>query len=87
MLAEFQAPWRRIAILTGLGASVGWATAFIQALPRLTAGPLCTTRDDVFALAGHCPACFVAAGLSLAFLGSVLMARGQNAQAPPRSTV
>ena len=58
-------PWLASAAL------ISWGIALGQALPRLLAGPLCSTRQDSFVLAGHCPACFVAVFLSLAFVVSV----------------
>jgi hypothetical protein len=62
------------------GALASWSVALWQALPRLTAGPLCTASTDAFSLAGHCPACFVAAVLSLTFLASL----GARAYAPAK---
>ncbi len=50
---------------------VSWTVAFWQATPRLMAGPLCASPQDAFAFAGHCPACFVAAGFTLATLASL----------------
>lgn len=52
-------------------AVVSWTVAFWQAAPRLMAGPLCASPQDAFAFAGHCPACFVAAGFTLATLASL----------------
>ena len=81
MSARSQAPWRSIAFVTGSAALASWSVAIAQAWPRLAAGPLCSSRNDALTLAGHCPACFIALALSLAFAGSVLMARGQTARA------
>jgi len=50
------------------GALASWSVALVQALPRLLAGPLCTSRQDGLAFAGHCPACFVAAAFTLALM-------------------
>lgn len=86
MSVKPSAPWRRIAVVTGSAAFASWSIALVQAWPRLTAGPLCSSRNDVLSLAGHCPACFVAAALSLIFLGSALMARGQTAQFSARAS-
>jgi hypothetical protein len=36
--------------------------------PRLLAGPICTSQQDAFSFAGHCPACFVAAAFTLALM-------------------
>lgn len=56
-------------LATGGAALTSWAFALAQAMPRLLAGPLCSSRSDAWSLAGHCPACFAAVGFSLAFLG------------------
>lgn len=66
-------PIRHLSSLLGAAALVSWAIALQQALPRLLAGPICSSRQDTWAFAGHCPACFVAAGLTAAFLASVAM--------------
>lgn len=58
---------RLIAPLLGATALVAWTIAISQALPRLMAGPLCSSRQDAWALAGHCPACFAAAALTVLF--------------------
>ena len=75
------AKFRFIAPLMGVTALVAWTVALGQALPRLLAGPLCSGRQDAWALAGHCPACFVAAALTLLFGISLVLARGQAAPA------
>lgn len=67
-------PWLAAAALAS------WSVALWQALPRLMAGPLCSASSDTFSLAGHCPACFVAAFLSLTFLASL----GARAYAPAK---
>ncbi len=64
---------RRVPLILGAAALFGWVIAYAEALPRLAAGPLCSARDDLFTLAGHCPACGVAAMLSLAFIGSAAL--------------
>ncbi|MFY8208812.1 MAG: hypothetical protein ACOVOE_05680 [Caulobacter sp.] len=51
---------------------VSWAVALGEAAPRLLAGPLCTSSQDSWAFAGHCPACYVAAGFTLATLALVV---------------
>ncbi|MET3665487.1 hypothetical protein [Caulobacter sp. 1776] len=84
MSAKPLAPWRRITVVTGSAALASWSVAIAQALPRLAAGPLCSSRDDALTLAGHCPACFLAVAFSLAFLGSLLRTRGQMARAAVR---
>lgn len=73
------APFRLIAPFAGATALVAWMIALAQALPRLMAGPLCSSRQDTFALAGHCPACFVAAALSIVFLASLAATRAPRA--------
>lgn len=74
---------RRVPPILGAAALFGWLIAYIEAMPRLAAGPLCSTRDDLLTLAGHCPACGVAALLSLAFIGStVLLNRPSPIRAP-----
>jgi hypothetical protein len=60
-----------IARFAGLAALAAWSVALFQALPRLMAGPICSARSDMFSFAGHCPACFVAAGFTLVFLASL----------------
>lgn len=71
---------RLIAPFSGATALVAWTIAFAQALPRLMAGPLCSSRQDSWALAGHCPACFVAAALTIVFLASLVASRPQVAR-------
>ena len=66
---------RRIPPIIGVAALFGWLIAYAEAMPRLAAGPLCTSRDDLLSFAGHCPACGVAALLSLAFVASVAATR------------
>lgn len=73
------APFRLIAPFAGATALVAWTIALAQALPRLMAGPLCSSRQDAFALAGHCPACFVAAALSVIFLASLVATKAPRA--------
>lgn len=64
-------PIRHLSSLLGVAALASWLVALQQALPRLLAGPICSSSQDTWAFAGHCPACFVAAGLTVAFLGSL----------------
>lgn len=71
MPANIVPPRGLLTPVAGLAALGAWSMAFLQALPRLTAGPLCSARSDVLSLAGHCPACFVALGLTLVFLLSL----------------
>jgi hypothetical protein len=66
-------PIRHLSSLLGAAALASWAIALQQAMPRLLAGPICSSSQDSWAFAGHCPACFVAAGLTVAFLGSLAM--------------
>lgn len=61
--------------IIGAAALFGWVIAYAEALPRLAAGPLCSSRDDLLTLAGHCPACGVAALLTLAFIASAATVR------------
>ena len=75
------AKFRLIAPLLGAIALVAWTITLGQALPRLMAGPLCSSRQDAWALAGHCPACFVAAALTVLFGVSLVLARSEPAQA------
>lgn len=58
-----------------LAAAASWMVALWQALPRLTAGPICSSSQDAWAFAGHCPACFVGAAFTLAFLASLIRPR------------
>lgn len=66
-------PIRHLSSLLCAAALASWLIALQQALPRLLAGPICSSSQDSWAFAGHCPACFVAAGLTVAFLTSVVM--------------
>lgn len=75
---------RRVPAIIGAAALFGWVIAYVEALPRLAAGPLCTSRNDLLSLAGHCPACGVAALLSLAFIASIAATR-RLAPAPVRA--
>lgn len=68
--------------LSGALALVSWAIALGEAAPRLLTGPLCTSAQDSWAFAGHCPACFVAVGMTLATIGLAVNARRQQARAP-----
>ncbi|PHY20151.1 hypothetical protein [Caulobacter sp. BP25] len=68
---------RHFPTATGLAALIAWAIALQQSLPRMLAGPICSARGDMFVLAGHCPACYVAAALSIAFLASLFLASRQ----------
>ena len=63
MSAKFEAPWRDVAAFTGVAALFSWVIAFAAAAPRL---------------AGHCPACFEAAAMTIAFLAAAWLARGQE---------
>lgn len=75
MSTQPAAPLRYIPALAGVAAIASWAVAVGQALPRLMAGPLCTSQQDAWALAGHCPACFAAVGFTLAFVTSLALQR------------
>ena len=55
--------------LLGLGAIAAWTQALITEWPRLTAfGPICSEASGFLGLGGHCPACYVAAALTVGFL-------------------
>ncbi len=69
---------RHLPSATGVAALVAWAVALQQSLPRMLAGPICSARGDAFVLAGHCPACYVAAALTIAFLASLVLAARHN---------
>jgi hypothetical protein len=66
-------PIRHLSSLLAAAALASWLIALQQALPRLLAGPICSSSQDNWAFAGHCPACFVATGLTAAFLASLAM--------------
>lgn len=70
---------RNSAPLAGALALVSWAVALGEAAPRLLTGPLCTSSQDAWAFAGHCPACYVAAGLTLAAMVLVIGRRREPA--------
>ncbi len=70
---------RFIVPVVGATALVAWTIALAQALPRLLAGPLCSSRQDVWSMAGHCPACYVAAALTLVFGIGLALARPKAA--------
>jgi len=74
------AKFRFIAPFAGATALVAWAIALAQALPRLMAGPLCSSRQDAWSLAGHCPACYVAAALTVLCGISLALARDGSAR-------
>lgn len=73
--------FRYVPPVTGLAAVAAWFIALQQAMPRLLAGPLCSSQQDTWVFAGHCPACYVAALLTIAFLTSLIVA----AKEPRRS--
>ena len=75
MLKEFS---RHLPSATGVAALVAWAVALQQSLPRMLAGPICSTRTDTLVFAGHCPACYVAVALSIAFLASLFVVGRQT---------
>ncbi|HJV40487.1 hypothetical protein [Caulobacter sp.] len=66
--------FRYVPPVTGLAALAAWFIALQQAMPRLLAGPLCSSQQDTWAFAGHCPACYVAALLTIVFLTSLIAA-------------
>lgn len=72
---------RNSAPLAGALALVSWAVALGEAAPRLLTGPLCASSQDAWAFAGHCPACYVAAGFTMATIGLVLGRRRKLARA------
>lgn len=74
---------RRVPPIIGAAALFGWLIAYAEAMPRLAAGPLCSARNDLLTLAGHCPACGVAALLSLAFIASAFLLRRPSPTAIP----
>lgn len=57
---------RNSAQLTGAMALVSWVVAFGEAAPRLLSGPLCSSGQDAWGFAGHCPACYIAAAMTIA---------------------
>jgi len=71
MSTKLVTPLRSLAPIAAAGALAAWSVALFQALPRLMAGPLCSGRQDVWSMAGHCPACYVAAALTLILLASL----------------
>jgi len=73
---------RKAAPLLAAAALVSWTSALWQAMPRLLAGPVCSTRQDAFSLADHCPACFIAAATTVAFAACVLASARRPAQIP-----
>ncbi|ENZ81289.1 MULTISPECIES: hypothetical protein [Caulobacter] len=68
MLARSQAIARVLTPAVGATALVSWAIAVGQAVPRLMAGPICSSRTDSWSLAGHCPACFAAVAFTVLFV-------------------
>lgn len=83
MPVTFEDLRRSVPPILGASALFGWLIAYAEAMPRLAAGPLCSARGDLLTLAGHCPACGVAALLSLAFIGSAVVLRRPAQIAPP----
>lgn len=75
MPALFDTLYRRVTAIVGAAAFVGWLIAYAQAAPRLAAGPLCSGRQDLLTLAGHCGACGVATLLTMLFVTGVTLER------------
>ena len=71
---------RNSAPLAGALALVSWAVALGEAAPRLLTGPLCTSSQDAWAFAGHCPACYVATALTLMALSLAMGRRRKRAR-------
>lgn len=83
MSAKFKAVSRGVAALAAIGATVSWTFAACEALPRLTAGPLCSARSDI-GLLGHCPACPLALSFSALFLIAAVFSPRSPRLAPQR---
>lgn len=87
MSAKVQSVLRQITPVLGLCSILAGEVAIWQALPRLTAGPLCSSAQDIAVLAGHCPACYLAAGLTTAFLTSALVSHRLKSRTPAKVMV
>jgi hypothetical protein len=77
---------RNSAPVAGALALVSWAVALGDAAPRLLAGPLCTSSQDAWAFAGHCPACYVAAALTIMAVSLAMGGRLKRARVASAST-
>lgn len=87
MSAKVQSALRQLTPVLGLSSILAWEVAAWQALPRLTAGPLCSNAQDIAVLAGHCPACYLAVALSVAFLTSAVVHRRLKTRMLARATL
>lgn len=65
--------WRKAELILAVTALVSWSLAFWQMTPRLMAGPLCSSGQDIAVFAGHCPACPAAVLSTLALLTSLAL--------------
>ncbi|MDR7229777.1 hypothetical protein J2X45_000840 [Caulobacter sp. BE264] len=72
--------------LAGALAFVSWAVALGEAAPRLLTGSLCTSSQDAWAFAGHCPACYVAVGFTMVAVGLAMARLRSPARAAARVT-
>jgi hypothetical protein len=78
--------WGKSQTALAVAALVSWGAALWQAAPRLMAGPLCSSAQDMSVLAGHCPACPAALLVSLALLTSLALRwREARRMAPMRA--
>ncbi len=65
--------WGKSQTALAVAAMVSWGVALWQAAPRLMAGPICSSAQDISVLAGHCPACPAALVVSLALVTSLAL--------------
>ncbi len=79
--------WGKSQTALAVTALVSWGVALWQAAPRLMAGPICSSAQDMSVLAGHCPACPAALLISLALLSSLALRwRDARRLSPARAT-
>lgn len=71
MPRPYALPRRHMCTLLALTTVASWMVALWQAMPRLLAGPLCSSAQDTSVLAGHCPACALAVLSTLALLATL----------------
>ncbi|MFC4444035.1 hypothetical protein [Caulobacter henricii] len=65
--------WGKTQTALAAVAVFSWGVALWQAAPRLLAGPICSSAQDLSVLAGHCPACPATVLASLALMTSLAL--------------
>lgn len=65
--------WGKTQTTLAAVAVFSWGVALWEAAPRLLAGPICSSAQDLSVLAGHCPACPAAIMASVALMTSLAL--------------